>query len=198
MPSPPSKSFYLASRSPRRLELLAQIGLHPLILPADIVEQPESGQSPADYASAMAVAKAQAAAGLAAHDWPVLGADTDVACDGRILGKPVDRAAAVAMLTALSDRWHEVYSAVAVVQGSRIEQRLTVTRVRFGTLTAQQAEAYWASGEPADKAGGYGIQGYAARWVRAIDGSYSGVVGLPLYETAELLEQFGIHSDPVT
>jgi septum formation protein len=190
------RPFYLASRSPRRLELLAQIGLLPSILPADIDEVPAAGQSPAEYAIAMAVAKARAAAALATQPWPMLGADTDVACDQQILGKPADRAAAVAMLTALSDRWHEVYSAVAVVHGARVETRLSMTRVRFGVIGSAEAEAYWASGEPADKAGGYGIQGYAARWVRAIEGSYSGVVGLPLYETAGLLEQFGIHARP--
>ncbi len=196
MPSESRDPFYLASRSPRRLELLAQIGLRPVILPADIDEVPAAGQSPADYAIATAVAKARAAAALADRDWPVLGADTDVACDQRILGKPADRDDAVAMLTRLSDRWHEVYSAVAVIHGQRIETRLSVTRVRFGIVTPADADAYWASGEPADKAGAYGIQGYAARWVQAIEGSYTGVVGLPLYETAELLEQFGIRPRP--
>ncbi len=196
MPPPLPIPFYLASRSPRRLELLAQVGLRPSILPADIEEVPAPGQAPADYAVAMAVAKARAAATNADRDWPVLGADTDVACDQRILGKPADRADAVAMLMALADRWHEVYSAVAVLQGARIESRLSVTRVRFGTISRDDAIDYWESGEPADKAGGYGIQGYAARWVRAIEGSYSGVVGLPLYETVELLEQFGIHCCP--
>lgn len=193
MPPQSPTPFYLASRSPRRLELLAQVGLRPLVLPADIEEVPAAGQAPADYAVAMAVAKARAAAVIADRDWPVLGADTDVTCDQRILGKPADRTGAVAMLAALSDRWHEVYSAIAVVHGRRTETRLSVTRVRFGAVTPEDAAAYWAGGEPADKAGGYGIQGYAARWVRAIEGSYSGVVGLPLYETAELLEQFGIH-----
>ncbi len=185
-------AFYLASRSPRRLELLLQIGLRPATLPADIQEIPQPGQTPADYALATALAKARAAAVIAPQPWPVLGADTDVVLDQRILGKPRDRDHAVAMLTALSDRWHEVNSAVALVSGTRAETRLTVTRVRFGAITAAEAAAYWASGEPADKAGGYAIQGYAARWVRQIEGSYSGVVGLPLYETCELLERFGV------
>jgi septum formation protein len=187
-----SHSFYLASRSPRRLELLAQVGLRPQVLPADVDEVPRPGQSPGDYAVATAVAKARAAVAAAVQPLPVLGADTDVVLDGRILGKPHDRADAIAMLTALSDRWHEVYSAVAVVHGARSGTRLSVTRVRFGVVTPAAAGAYWDGGEPADKAGAYAIQGYAARWVRAIDGSYSGVVGLPLYDTCELLEQFGI------
>jgi septum formation protein len=188
--------FYLASRSPRRIELLSQLGLQPQVLPADIDEVPAVGQTPADYAVAMAIAKARAASRMADEPQPVLGADTDVACDGRILGKPGDRDEALAMLAVLSDRWHEVYSAVAVVHGERCESRLSVTRVRFGRITPADALAYWDSGEPADKAGAYAIQGYAARWVRAIEGSYSGVVGLPLYETCELLEQFGIRPTP--
>jgi septum formation protein len=173
--------------------LLLQVGLRPIPLPADIEEIPQPAQTPAEYAVATASAKARAAAAVAPQRaWPVLGADTDVVLDGHILGKPRDREDAIGMLLALSDRWHEVYSAVALVCGARVETRLTVTRVRFGVVTAEAAAAYWDSGEPADKAGAYAIQGYAARWVRAIEGSYSGVVGLPLYETCELLERFGL------
>jgi septum formation protein len=188
-------AFYLASRSPRRLQLLAQVGLFPQVLPMDVDETPRAGQSPADFAVATALAKARAAAATGVTV-PVLGADTDVALDGRILGKPRDSADAQAMLRALSDRWHEVYSAVAVVAGQRAETRLTVTRVQFGTVSAAAAADYWNTGEPADKAGAYAIQGRAARWVRAIEGSYSGVVGLPLYETCELLQRFGIRPAP--
>jgi septum formation protein len=151
---------------------------------------------PADYALATAMAKARAAAVRVGDAGPVLGADTDVVCDAIILGKPRDRDDAIAMLLGLSDRWHEVYSAVAVVAGERCLTRLSITRVRFAAIDEAEAAAYWASGEPADKAGAYAIQGYAARWVRAIEGSYSGVVGLPLYETCELLGQFGIHPRP--
>jgi septum formation protein len=189
--------FYLASRSPRRIELLSQLGLQPTVVPADIDEVPAAGQAPADYAVATAIAKARVAARTVIEPLPVLGADTDVACDGRILGKPGGRDEALAMLAALSDRWHEVYSAVAIVHGTRCESRLSVTRVRFGRIAPEEAQDYWNGGEPADKAGAYAIQGYAARWVRAIEGSYSGVVGLPLYETCELLEQFGIRPNPV-
>ncbi|MDM4770035.1 nucleoside triphosphate pyrophosphatase [Solimonas sp. SE-A11] len=184
--------FYLASRSPRRQELLRQLDLDFEVLPADIAEEPGSAEAPADYALRMAREKALAAQALAPRPLPVLGADTDVVLDGRILGKPRDRAHALELLGALADREHEVYSAVALVQGDRIETRLSVTRVRFGTVTPAAAAAYWDSGEPADKAGGYGIQGLGAQFVREIQGSYSGVVGLPLYETVELLGAFGV------
>lgn len=191
MPRP----FYLASRSPRRLELLAQLGLRPAVLAADIDETPQPGQSPAAYAEAIAAAKACAVAARAPQAWPVLAADTDVALDGRILGKPRDADDAQAMLAALAGRWHEVYSAVALVDAGRLSLRLSVTRVQFGAISAAAARAYWRTGEPCDKAGAYAIQGYAARWVRAIEGSYTGVVGLPLYETCELLQACGVLSD---
>ena len=187
-----SAQLYLASRSPRRARFLQQLGLQFETLPADVAEQPVPGQSPADYALAIALAKAQAAAGLASLPLPVLAADTDVSIDGRILGKPRDRDDALAMLHRLSGRTHEVCSAVVLIGGGRIESAVTVTRVSFGTIGAAQAAAYWESGEPADKAGAYAIQGHAARWVKSIEGSYSGVVGLPLYETCELLRRFGI------
>lgn len=184
--------FYLASRSPRRQELLRQLGLTFEVLPADIPEEPGPAEKPADYALRMAREKALAAQALAPLPLPVLGADTDVVLDGRILGKPRDRAHALETLAALAEREHEVYSAVAVVHAGRVETRLSVTRVRFGAVTPAAAAAYWDSGEPADKAGAYGIQGLGAQFVREIQGSYSGVVGLPLYETVELLGSFGI------
>ncbi|AXQ28263.1 septum formation inhibitor Maf [Solimonas sp. K1W22B-7] len=190
--------FYLASRSPRRQELLRQLGLDFEVLPADIPEQPGAAEAPADYALRMARDKALAAQAQAPLPLPVLGADTDVVLDGRILGKPRDRAHALEMLAALAEREHEVYSAVAVVQGARVATALSVTRVRFGAVSPSAAAAYWDSGEPADKAGGYGIQGLGAQFVREIQGSYSGVVGLPLYETVELLGAFGIGTGTVT
>jgi septum formation protein len=187
-----SAQLYLASRSPRRAQFLQQLGLRFETLPADVPEQPQPGQSPRDYALATAVAKACAAAAIAPLPLPVLGADTDVSVDGEILGKPRDRDDALAMLQRLSQRSHEVCSAVAVVAGGRTATAVTVTRVTFGLITPEQALAYWDSGEPADKAGAYAIQGRAARWVRSIEGSYSGVVGLPLYETCELLQRCGV------
>ena len=192
MPAAMSAQLYLASRSPRRAQFLQQLGLRFETLPADVPEQPGPGQLPADYALATALAKARAAAALAPLPLPVLGADTDVSVDGEILGKPRDRADALAMLARLSGRSHEVCSAVALIAGGRTESAVSVTRVHFGPISPQQAAAYWDTGEPADKAGAYAIQGHAARWVRSIEGSYSGVVGLPLYETCELLRRVGI------
>jgi septum formation protein len=187
-----SAQLYLASRSPRRAQFLEQLGLRFEALPADVPELPTPGQAPAEYALATALAKARAAAALAPLPLPVLGADTDVSIDGEILGKPRDRADCLAMLARLSGRSHEVCSAVALIAGSRVETALSVTRVHFGAISTDAAAAYWDSGEPADKAGAYAIQGHAARWVRSIEGSYSGVVGLPLYETCELLRSFGV------
>lgn len=186
--------FHLASRSPRRQELLRQLGLVFDTLPADIPEQPQPDESAADYALRMAVEKAQAAQQRSGTHLPVLGADTDVVLNGSILGKPRDRDDGLRMLAALSGRAHEVYSAVAVIRGDRIECALSVTQVHFGEIAAAQAAAYWDSGEPADKAGGYGIQGLGAMFVREIRGSYSGVVGLPLYETVQLLALFGVQT----
>ncbi|WP_028008545.1 Maf family protein [Solimonas flava] len=182
----------LASQSPRRAELLRQIGLRFVVAPADVAEGARAGETAADYARRIALEKARAGWQASDRRLPALGADTDVVLDGRILGKPRGRDEALAMLAALADRVHEVYSAVALVDGTREALALSVTQVAFGPIAAAQAEAYWASGEPADKAGAYGIQGLGALFVREIRGSYSGVVGLPLYETAALLEQFAI------
>ncbi|PTU32632.1 Maf family protein [Stenotrophobium rhamnosiphilum] len=190
----PDIQFHLASASPRRQELLQQLGLHFDVRSADIVEQPMSSETAADYARRMALEKALATQARIGSSLPVLGADTDVVLDGHILGKPRDRADALAMLAALSNREHEVYSAVAMVQGSRAEVMLSVTHVSFGVITPEAAALYWDSGEPADKAGAYGIQGLGAQFVKGINGSYSGVVGLPLFETTELLLRFGIHT----
>lgn len=182
----------LASQSPRRRELLAQLGLRVLSRPADISEVPHAGEAPASYAVRMALEKAQAASRVGDLDLPVLGADTDVVIDGEILGKPGSREQGIAMLLRLAGRAHEVYSAVAVGREEYWLTRLSVTEVHFGPISAAQAAAYWDTGEPADKAGGYGIQGLGANFVREIRGSYSGVVGLPIYETCELLRAFGI------
>jgi septum formation protein len=182
--------LYLASRSPRRQELLRQVGLRFEAVAADVDERSTPGQSPAEYAVAMALAKARAV--HAADPRPVLGADTDVVIDGQILGKPGDRAQALAMLRQLGGRTHEVYSGVAVVHAGRAGTALSVTRVSFGPISDAQAQAYWDTGEPADKAGAYAIQGYGAQFVKHLEGSYSGVMGLPLYETLQLLEGFGV------
>lgn len=188
--------FHLASRSPRRAAYLAGLGYAFDVIDGEVPEVPRHGQSPADYAVETAIAKARAGAATIPDTRPVLAADTDVALDGRILGKPRDTDDAVAMLLALAGRRHQVVSAVAVLHGTRLETVIATTDVEFGTVDPDDARAYAASGEPLDKAGAYGIQGYAARWVRAVHGSYTNVVGLPLYETAELLGGFGIHAAP--
>lgn len=171
------------------MQLLREAGFTFDAKPADVPEIPGEHESPLDYARRLALNKARALSGAL----PVLGADTDVSLDGRILGKPRDADAAVAMLLALSGRSHEVISAVALVDGAREAVVATVTEVEFVRLDRAQALAYWQTGEPADKAGAYAIQGLAARFVRAVRGSVTGVIGLPLAESCDLLAQFGIH-----
>ena len=147
------------------------------------------------YVLRVALAKARAGRALlaAGERLPVLGADTAVVIDGEVLGKPRDRSDALAMMARLSGQWHQVISAVAVVGPEGEEHsRLSVSAVQFRPVTREEAEAYWQSGEPVDKAGGYAIQGRAAVFIERLEGSYSGVMGLPLFETAELLERFGI------
>jgi len=187
-------TLYLASASPRRRELLAQIGVPFTTHVVPIDETPQPGEAPAAYVERLALAKAQAALGTLddRHDAVVLGSDTAVVLDGRILGKPVDREDALATLAALSGREHQVLTAVALVSDARAEARVVASTVRFKALDRTQLEAYWATGEPRDKAGSYGIQGLAAVFVSQMQGSYSAVVGLPLCETAELLAQFAI------
>lgn len=182
--------FVLASRSARRVQMLHSLGYHFECRPADIDERAHAGESPQAFARRMALGKARALA--ATCTLPVLGADTDVSVDGQILGKPRDAEDAVQMLLQLSDRWHQVHSAVAVIGAAGEAVRETCTEVCFGRIDRDQALAYWQSGEPADKAGAYAIQGLAGQWVREIRGSASGVIGLPLYETVELLRSVGI------
>lgn len=186
--------IYLASASPRRRELLAQIGVGFEVLGVEVPEDVRPGEAPEVYAIRVALAKARA--GLAAlgerPSRPVMGADTCVVLGEQILGKPRKREHALAMLAQLSGREHRVLSAVALVDGETEKTRLSVSHVHFREITRAEAEAYWAGGEPADKAGGYAIQGQAAVFVRQLQGSYSGVMGLPLFETAELLTEFGI------
>ena len=188
------KPLYLASGSPRRRELLTQIGVPFTAVSADIDETPLAHETPSAYVERLARSKAEAGR-RALHadvDGCVLGADTAVVLDGRILGKPLDQAEAMTMLLSLSGREHEVLTSIAVLDGQRCESRVVSSRVRFRSITEQEAAAYWASGEPRDKAGGYGIQGLGAVFVAGLEGSYSAVVGLPLCETAELLGHFGI------
>lgn len=188
--------LYLASSSPRRRELLTQIGLPFHIVPASVDETPEAGESAHAYVERLARSKALAGLNFLAQraDVCVLGADTAVVRDGRILGKPVDRDDALSMLQALSGREHEVLTAVAVADRDRCEARVVSSRVTFREISAEEAERYWETGEPQDKAGGYAIQGLAAIFVSRVEGSYSAVVGLPLCETAALLADFSIPS----
>lgn len=196
-----SDLLYLASRSPRRLELLRGLGLavEPLVAApdedAEALEAHCPGEAPADYVRRVTRAKLDAArARLAARGLPaapILAADTTVALGGTLLGKPRDAADAAAMLARLSGRTHRVLTAVAVAHGARTLRAITVSRVRFARLSGAQIDRYVATGEPMDKAGAYAVQGGAAVFVRGIQGSYTGIVGLPLHETAALLRRAG-------
>ena len=184
--------IHLASASPRRSELLDQLGLRCDVHPADIDESQRPGEEPAAYVERLALEKAQASlASMSAPRAPVLAADTTVVIDGGILGKPRDQDDAIRMLAQLSGRRHEVLTAVAVVDTSRAETALSRSSVTFRPIEPAEMEAYWHSGEPVDKAGAYAIQGLGAVFVEELRGSYSGVMGLPLFETARILSTFG-------
>jgi septum formation protein len=185
---------YLASASPRRSELLRQVGVQFVVRPAAISEEPLPSETPEAYVMRLAAAKARTVAAALRPDEraPVLAADTAVVLGSEVLGKPADMAEAAAMLARLSGRSHRVLTAVAVDCGGEGESLLSRSEVRFRTTTAAERVAYCATGEPLDKAGGYGIQGHAAVFVESLQGSYSGVVGLPLFETAALLTRAGV------
>jgi septum formation protein len=208
MISVPERGIYLASRSPRRRELLSQIGVryHLLLFRERIDEKPEveetplPGEAPAAYVERLAREKAEAG-------WrrmlqrnlppaPVLAADTTVALDGRIFGKPEDRAEAAEMLAALSGRRHEVLTAVAAKNYDQLELAVSVSEVQLKQLSPEEIALYVASGEADDKAGAYAIQGRAARFIVELRGSYSGVAGLPLYETSQLLDKLRERRNP--
>lgn len=188
-----SPSIYLASLSPRRSELLDQIGVDHEIVHIDVDETPLAGEVPAEYVIRLALAKARA--GYTAIEgktsMPVLAADTAVVLDDQIMGKPTDRDDALEMMARLSGRSHKVLTGIALV-GAHEESRLSVSKVTFRTVFPAEALNYWNSGEPADKAGGYGIQGLGALFISRLEGSFSGVMGLPLFETAELLRSAGV------
>ena len=186
-------ALFLASASPRRRELLTQIGVPFELLSITLDETPLPAERPEAYVQRLAREKALAGwAAVGDDSVAVLGADTTVVIDERILGKPADRAEGLLMLESLSDREHYVLTAVALATRGACEVRLVTSRVRFRRIERAEAEAYWASGEPCDKAGGYAIQGWGAVFVAELRGSYSAVVGLPLCETAQLLDQAGI------
>jgi septum formation protein len=189
MRNPPNPLIWLASASPRRSALLTQIGVEHRIQPVAIDERARPGEEARAYVERLAIAKARSLWEMLAvgERAPVLAADTAVVLGSAILGKPRDRADGLLMLERLSGRTHHVYTAVALQHAERCACRTSVSEVVFRTLSHAEIRAYWESGEPADKAGAYAIQGYAARFVERIAGSYSGVVGLPLFETAQLL-----------
>lgn len=191
----------LASASPRRKELLEQIGVRYEIADHTVDEDALPGEPAIALVQRLALEKALSVVNSQPHQanvrqpfWPVLGADTVVVCDDHILGKPRDKADAFRMWQLLSGREHRVYSAVALCDSQRQEVRMSTTTVTFRQLSDQDCECYWASGEPQGKAGGYAIQGLGALFVSMMTGSYTGVVGLPLYETAELLAMFGVRT----
>jgi septum formation protein len=189
-----SKTLYLASASPRRRALLEQIGIEYEARPVQVDESRQPREPPRDYVARLARAKAETAWTLFGPDAAraVLAADTAVVLADAILGKPRDRSEALAMLGRLSGRMHEVFTAVALRTARGLESRVSASRVKLRELKPDEIESYWDTGEPSDKAGAYAIQGRAAVFIETLEGSYSGVMGLPLFETAELLARAGI------
>jgi septum formation protein len=195
--------IYLASQSPRRRELLKQIGVHFEVLllrcdprrMVDVDETPVSDEPPEAYVKRISQAKAHAGVETLKFrnlpPFPVLAADTTVSLEGKIIGKPFDREEAVSMLQQLSGKQHQVMTAVAIALEDRLETRLSVTTVTFAPLSEERIHRYALTNEPHDKAGAYAIQGHAGSFVQHLSGSYSGVMGLPLFDTVELLQSFG-------
>jgi len=181
--------IYLASNSPRRAQLLEQIGVPFVRVKAAIAELKAAGESAENYVQRLAMQKAQAGLVNSDKSCPVLGADTVVVIDRQILEKPADRRHAKKMLQQLSGRSHQVFTAIALLDGRTVKTKLVKTDVSFKVLSEQEIDDYWSTGEPLDKAGGYAIQGFAGKFITNISGSYSAVVGLPLYETAQLIKE---------
>jgi len=187
----PYERIQLASASPRRSQLLRQIGVAHDVRPVDLDESRLAGESPRGYV--LRLARGKALAGVPTGGAvPVLGADTTVAIGDEIFVKPQDEEDAVRMLAALSGRTHDVLTAVALASAGRVETAISETRVTFRAISDAECRKYWASGEPADRAGAYAIQGFAAVFVARLEGSYTGVMGLPLFETAALLDAAGV------
>lgn len=184
--------LFLASRSPRRADMLHLLGVDFVLVDVEVDERRHAGELPTDYVRRVAEDKARAGCAQLPPGAVVLAADTTVSVDGEIFGKPRDEADACAMLTRLSGRWHEVFTAVVVAVDGHHHLEVVRTRVEFRALTPATMAAYWRSGEPADKAGAYGIQGLGGALITRIDGSYGAVVGLPLCETITLLDRAGI------
>jgi septum formation protein len=187
--------IYLASASPRRSALLDQIGVAHRVQAVDVDERALASELPAQYVRRLAVLKAETLwQRLSTQErHPVLGADTAVVLDAEILGKPRDEQDCLRMLSLLSARTHQVFTAVALQGSTGCDARVNVSEVTFRKLASAEIRRYWQSGEPADKAGGYAVQGRAALFIERIAGSYSGIMGLPLFETGELLAAIGAH-----
>ena len=183
-------NIILASQSPRRKQLLEQIGIFPICQPVDIDETKYTSESPLEYCQRLALEKAHAGWQQSDKKCMVLGSDTIVVLDGQTLGKPKDITDAFRMLEMLSDRTHQVITAVAIVFESKQKIVVSTSDVTFTKLKIEEINRYIASKEPMDKAGSYGIQGLAAQWIKSISGSYSGIMGLPLYETAQLIREY--------
>ena len=186
-----SIQIILASASPRRKELLDQIKVIYKVYPVDLDETPLPNEAPLDYVQRLAAEKSAACKAQLNTEIPVLAADTAVCWEGVIMGKPKNQSDCLAMLMQLSGKTHQVYSAISL-RGREHTQAVSITEVTFRCLTGREILAYWHSGEPVDKAGSYAIQGMGGVFVESIKGSFSGVVGLPLFETAELLSKQGI------
>lgn len=189
-----SKQFILASASPRRRALLEQIGVSCDVRPVDVEECREEGEKPEEYVQRLAVTKARTALDQLpnGNPWVVLGSDTIVSRGDAVYEKPLDESDFKRIMSQLSEQDHKVITAVCVTDGDRQEVKLASTTVSFRAISEQEMVDYWLTGEPRDKAGGYGIQGLGAVFVTGIQGSYSNVVGLPLFETAELLKNFKV------
>ena len=182
----------LASASPRRRQLLDQIGVSCQVMPVDIDETVKVGESAEDFVTRLALEKASTGYQRSETKRPVLGSDTIVLLNNQILGKPENRAHAIQMLSSLSGHSHQVLTAVAMLSEDKKQCLLSTSSVFFRQLSEDEIQSYWETGEPVDKAGAYAIQGLAAQFIERLDGSYSGVMGLPLFETAQLLKAFGV------
>lgn len=180
----------LASQSPRRKQLLEQIGICPLCLPVDIDESKSDSESPQEYCFRLALEKAKAGWQQSKQQIPVIGSDTIVVFQGITLGKPKDKDDAKSMLQMLSNNTHQVMTAVSIVSENKHKTVVSVSHVEFRKLEIEEINNYIESTEPMDKAGSYAVQGMAAVWIKNISGSYSGIMGLPLYETAQLIREF--------
>lgn len=192
----PPPQLLLASTSPRRQELLRQLGLNFDVVAPEVDEYRQVGEPPLAYVRRMAADKAHAgqqrAAASGRHGLPVLGADTEVVIDDEVLGKPRDRDAGKALLRRLAGRTHEVITAICLLHADQEYTAVSISRVTFGPLTEIEIQDYWQHGESLDKAGGYGIQGMAAGFIARLEGSYSGVMGLPLYELVQIMKKTGM------